>query len=287
MDYLFIYLDKTFKMKKSILIRHLMGIDTGHDLKFVYDRKPGADGNSLIMCFRTPALILTVDGLIEASPGDCIIQTPEFRHYHYSLPGSSEAFRNDWLHADGKTIKEIMKALKLPWNKLIKSEQPGIMASYIKKLRDELEINDEHSSASIKNILHEMLLDILRTSRENIKKQKTMSATERRHYEKLKKLRSETLENCLEKHTVKNLAKRTNLSPERFSFLYKKFFKSSPVSDIIDARVSLAKQTLSYSTKSIKETAMECGFEDIHYFSRIFKRRTGISPSEHRNNAFN
>jgi AraC family transcriptional regulator of arabinose operon len=238
------------------------------------------------MCFRTPAMILTVDGLLEAAPGDCIVHSPEFRHFHYTVPGSPEAFRNDWLHADGKTVKEKMKGLELPWNKLIKTGRTSVMSDYIKRLLNELETDDEYSTVSITNILHEMLISILRASRENIKKLKTMSVTEREYYERFKELRAAILEHCEKKYTVKELAHKTSLSPERFSVLYKKFFKSSPISEIIDARVSLAKRILAYSAKSIKETATECGFEDLHYFSRIFKQKTGISPSEHRNNVF-
>lgn len=52
---------------------------------------------------------------------------------------------------------------------------------------------------------------------------------------------------------------------------------------VIFERVMLeAKRYLSYSNKSIKEIAYELGFEDSHYFSRIFKKKTAHTPKEFR-----
>jgi AraC family transcriptional regulator, transcriptional activator of pobA len=52
---------------------------------------------------------------------------------------------------------------------------------------------------------------------------------------------------------------------------------------IILERVILeAKRYLSYSNKSIKEIAFELGFEDNHYFSRLFKKKTSYTPKEFR-----
>lgn len=54
-------------------------------------------------------------------------------------------------------------------------------------------------------------------------------------------------------------------------------------SEVIFERVMLeAKRYLSYSHKSIKEIAFELGFEDSHYFSRIFKKKTTFTPKEFR-----
>ena len=47
-------------------------------------------------------------------------------------------------------------------------------------------------------------------------------------------------------------------------------------------RIEEAKALLDSHTLSIKEVAAQVGFTDSHYFSRTFKRITGISPSEYR-----
>jgi two-component system response regulator YesN len=48
-------------------------------------------------------------------------------------------------------------------------------------------------------------------------------------------------------------------------------------------RLVLARQHLAMTTKPIKEIAAEIGYMDQNYFSRVFKKHTGMSPSAYRN----
>ena len=53
--------------------------------------------------------------------------------------------------------------------------------------------------------------------------------------------------------------------------------------DVINARLlHEAQRDLVYTSSSIKQLAGELGFEDDAYFSRFFKRHTGLSPREFR-----
>jgi AraC-like DNA-binding protein len=44
-------------------------------------------------------------------------------------------------------------------------------------------------------------------------------------------------------------------------------------------KIILARDMLTNSNKSIKELSYYLGFESIHYFSRLFKNKVGVSPS--------
>ncbi|HJD32606.1 MAG TPA: helix-turn-helix domain-containing protein [Candidatus Eisenbergiella stercorigallinarum] len=50
----------------------------------------------------------------------------------------------------------------------------------------------------------------------------------------------------------------------------------------IQARVRQASEALSNTTKSVQQIAAEAGYEDEKYFSRLYKKVTGLSPSEYR-----
>lgn len=54
--------------------------------------------------------------------------------------------------------------------------------------------------------------------------------------------------------------------------------RQAPIRHIIRARIEKAKALLR-SGKPVKEVALEAGFEDIFYFSRIFKKETGRTPT--------
>lgn len=52
---------------------------------------------------------------------------------------------------------------------------------------------------------------------------------------------------------------------------------------MIDARsIHEAKRLLGYSTMSVKQVALELGFQDEAYFSRFFRKNTGLRPTEYR-----
>ncbi|OGV43012.1 MAG: hypothetical protein A2X48_11175 [Lentisphaerae bacterium GWF2_49_21] len=259
-----------------------MDINTGHTPEFVFDWKPKLPRRALVMCFRTGAMISTAKGMERVEPGDCIIQDLGSRQYHCSVPRAPEGFRNDWMHLDYGVVSRIMKRLKLPWNRLIPTGHPELMEEYIKALMAEAETADEFSSVSIENKLFEMLVDVSRIARGHSLRRETMTPAERRHYERFIVIRAKMLENYTETQTIDGLAYQANLSPERFAALYRKFFNSTPISDLIDARILAAKRILSYSLKTMKETALECGFDDLHYFSRMFRRRTRYSPAAFR-----
>ena len=68
--------------------------------------------------------------------------------------------------------------------------------------------------------------------------------------------------------------------------LYRKKFKEytgvSPAQYQIQLKVSRAKDLLIRSNQSLKEIAFALGFESPDYFCRLFKQKTGITPSEFR-----
>ena len=68
------------------------------------------------------------------------------------------------------------------------------------------------------------------------------------------------------------------------SILYKKTTGISPVKEINQCRLQGACKMLNFTDKRIKEVALENGFADELYFSRIFKNAFGVSPSAYKKN---
>jgi len=69
------------------------------------------------------------------------------------------------------------------------------------------------------------------------------------------------------------------------SHLYRAFqteFGCSPSSYLTSYRIQRAKQLLKHSDLAVGVVAASVGFEDPLYFSRVFRRETGVSPSEYR-----
>lgn len=64
--------------------------------------------------------------------------------------------------------------------------------------------------------------------------------------------------------------------------LFKKQFDTTPAAFLIRKRMAFAKKLLEDETLSITEIALQIGYRDPLYFSRLFKKQTGLSPSEYR-----
>lgn len=85
-------------------------------------------------------------------------------------------------------------------------------------------------------------------------------------------------------HSVQAFAKRLLTQSRTLNSLSKKY-TGKTAGDIIADRVILeAKRELYYNTKSIKEIGYELGFDDPAYFTRFFKKQTGLSPQEYKLN---
>ncbi len=86
-----------------------------------------------------------------------------------------------------------------------------------------------------------------------------------------------------DKHSVKEYADLLYKSPKTISNTFRKWGKKSPLQYIQDRIMLAARRELKYSDQSISDIAYGLGFEDLHAFSRFFKRNQGISPSEYKN----
>ena len=64
--------------------------------------------------------------------------------------------------------------------------------------------------------------------------------------------------------------------------LFKKEVGISPHKYITDVRIRQAKYLLEYSDLNINEVSVSVGFEDALYFSRMFKKYTGVSPQKYK-----
>ncbi len=93
-------------------------------------------------------------------------------------------------------------------------------------------------------------------------------------------------ENYNKKITLAELAKTADLSVSYFNTAFKSATSMSPIDFLIFVRIEKAKQLLS-SGAGVTETAEKCGFSDVFYFSRMFKKSEKITPGEYARNAKN
>lgn len=87
--------------------------------------------------------------------------------------------------------------------------------------------------------------------------------------------------------SVDLLTKKFNTSRSTLYREFENLFNLSPKEYINKIRLEKAKKMLKEKTYSIKIIAYSLGYENPMYFSTVFKRNTGLSPSEYRRSSSN
>lgn len=76
------------------------------------------------------------------------------------------------------------------------------------------------------------------------------------------------------------IGERVGLSRDRFGECFKSYTGMSPYQYFLHLKINRAKELLSGEDVLVKEVAAHLGFEDQYYFSRLFKKKTGMAPSD-------
>jgi AraC family transcriptional regulator, arabinose operon regulatory protein len=82
--------------------------------------------------------------------------------------------------------------------------------------------------------------------------------------------------------TLTDLSSHYNYSPSRFSSLFRQKTGYAPIDYFIQMKMQKASQQLDFTDKSVKEIALDLGFDDPYYFSRRFSKVIGMSPTKYR-----
>ena len=87
-------------------------------------------------------------------------------------------------------------------------------------------------------------------------------------------------ENYRQDISISALAERAGMSLNHFSLIFKQTVGMSPQQYLTDYRLQQAIRLLCYGNMRIQDIALEIGYEDPMYFSRVFKKHILVSPSE-------
>jgi len=82
--------------------------------------------------------------------------------------------------------------------------------------------------------------------------------------------------------SVKMLSREAYMSEPHFFRCFKQQFGVSPVDYINEQRIRAAKMMLQAADISITEISFACGFNNLNYFLKMFKRHTGLTPAQYR-----
>ena len=85
-----------------------------------------------------------------------------------------------------------------------------------------------------------------------------------------------------EKLSLESMASHFFIDKHYLARLFKEQYGVTLVTYLQQVRITHAKRMLRFTDKSIEEIGLECGIGELNYFSRVFKKLEGVSPSEFR-----
>jgi transcriptional regulator GlxA family with amidase domain len=103
--------------------------------------------------------------------------------------------------------------------------------------------------------------------------------TANQYYERVMASRHYIDKHLGHKLSLETLALHFGSSPSFFSRIFKKTIGITPIEYIIKSRLTLARELITTTAMSIEQVASACGFDNISYFYRLFKRHFNISPA--------
>ncbi len=84
------------------------------------------------------------------------------------------------------------------------------------------------------------------------------------------------------KQSIPQIAKHSTYSYQHLSILFKKHLGMTLIEYIKDLKLTLAKETLLYTDKSVAEIAFDLNYESVSTLNHNFKKATGLTPLEFR-----
>lgn len=206
--------------------------------------------------------------------GNMVLFRPkEPQVYYYYAEEKPEIY---WVHFTGWKVEEYLKRYELPEeeNVFFTGVSPDYPWIYNQLIR-ELQLQRTKYDEMLKILLKHILITINRYTKEGKETGNDM-------IDEIERAARYFNDNYNKDISIDQYAAEHLVSTNCFIHNFKSVMKVSPMQYIISLRMSAAKVYLESTGKNITEVAEAVGYENSLYFSRIFKKNTGYSPSEYK-----
>ena len=206
--------------------------------------------------------------------GNMVLFRPkEPQVYYYYAKDKTEVY---WVHFTGWKVEQYLDSYDLPKKENVfftgvSPDYPWIYNQIIK----ELQLQRANYDDVIKLFLHHILLTINRYIKEGKQaKNETISDIERAvHYFN---------ENYTKAISIEQYAQEHLMSVNWFIHSFREVMQIPPMQYVVSLRIAAAKGYLEKSNKNVGEIAGIVGYDNPLYFSRLFKKHTGMTPTEYK-----
>lgn len=217
-------------------------------------------------------VVLVQDGVLHGgNPKDCVYECVDFDLGRF-------------LHDSPIYTRELddLQNHRIELNKLFTADTEE--AKIIQKLFDNMERAEKGYELIVRGLIYELMGIILRNHQYTV-----VNEHSKRNLRRVRQLKN-VLALIREKYntplSLDDLAKACDMTPKYFCRFFSEMTGKTPIDYINYYRIECAAERLLYSQDSVTEVAFGCGFNDLSYFVKIFKRYKGTTPTKYRKQKF-
>lgn len=241
------------------------------DFPLTTDNAQGREDYYLIYMLGGTMDVYLEDGVHKAVPGNVIFFPPHY-HYRYVYSGGEE-LSYLWVHFTGSYAKRLLVECGLGADACIyDTDCDNKIAAGFRKMFDIFESGSRLWRQELACALESLILKAAAA---------VDVSTRDRSFERSVRYIHSSYHKDIQ---IPELAKMENLSYSGYIKLFKRRMGMPPSAYLIKLRMNAACDLLRNTDMSIKQIGISVGYDDAHFFSRLFKKHTGVSPQSYREN---
>ncbi len=235
---------------------------------FTTDNPTGREDYYLLYMVKGRMTLLLPAGERIAEPG-CVLLLPPRYPYRYVFC-AEEPLSYFWVHFTGSYAARLLEECGLRDLPLCFDAPESHVAERFRSLFHRIETPEPFLKKELACALEQLLLSVARAYADPERNRPLEISMRHIHAFYHRDLR------------VPDLAKMENLSNSRYVALFREQNGISPMGYIVGLRIRTACELLQGTDMTVKQIAYQVGYEDPFFFSKLFKKHTGVSPSAYR-----
>ena len=201
--------------------------------------------------------------------GELAVLGPNQWHMHYADVGVAPRYVTVIFDAQGVDLRPLV-------NRKITASGPA--ATVLRQMLQEQDRTDAYSADMTRSLLNILMMLLLR---EQNGKEKRRTGVLSGENEIICQAQQYVCAHVREKMTVPSVAEKVDVSPSYLTALFHKNLQISPGEYIRRIKLQESKQMIRENAMNFTEIAAALQYSTVHHFSRQFKEKFGITPSEY------
>jgi AraC-like DNA-binding protein len=235
-------------------------------------KRPRGTGHWLLVHFHDPVELMGRHGIESLDARSLILWEPDAPQL---FGNASRPWTHSWMQFQGTAVESLVSLLNFPLSEPLPHPGDDAFERILHEIYQERICQTVPDQVILERLFNVLLRRVSRTIAVK-SSERSLNAV------RMLNAKRQIDMNYKEDMSLTSLASLTNLSVQHFCAEFKRNFKVSPMDYLTSVRIRQAQYLLLDENLSVSEIAYKVGYKDLCHFSKMYKRRTGVSPAQTR-----